>query len=567
MGMYKKWRWYDLTSILLFLALLTFVAWMAWIIFSGTAAHGKDLKAVTAQYDDGTQETIPANDLLTTALKSYFQGLQPPPTTPPPAPPPPQAKATTGTTQWQMNVNGEGWVLPPISPSSRTLYISPAGQDSNPGTQSAPLKTLAAAIALANRTFLPQNGQWILNLSGQSHTGRLDNLPSGTPQYPTIVQTVPGQQQQRALISAPPGQSPCILQGKHDLLIYNVGFVAPDRLQKSSRTDVDGVYAYNCSRIWVEGCSFSYFTNNLVTQASDNTRSTDIVVRRNVNVWNFAAPKNPVKHSEGYYVHRVDRLLHEENYYIHNGYNLTVNAPATPFNQAVYQTGENTQVINRGNVVLGAAACAIQARSGGDFTDNVAIDCPIGFSWGLVNGGGPQYPGGVSGSYLRNVVVGGGLIGKEPRSIGFQFGNIHSATIADNLCTQLRQQNPYKLGYAFSFEHGEGVFQAKQIGIHNVTFQNNVADGWTPGFYVEPKFLPVAKGEWSFGPFQIIDCDLPAAQPIPSVVIPTNRKPQTATKQAPMMTAEGMQAKLLMQQPYKWDPNLTGKAISESLRP
>jgi len=124
------------------------------------------------------------------------------------------------------------------------------------------------------------------------------------------------------------------------------------------------------------------------------------------------------------YAEFVSGLTITDNIFDHDGWNADVpGAGATIFNHDCYLHSSNTNCIVTGNTFSNAGSFGLQARAGGIVDNNLFINNPYGFAFGLVNGA-TTAAGGVSGEAIGNVVM-------EPRvdtangwGIGAMIGNL-----------------------------------------------------------------------------------------------------------------------------------------------
>jgi hypothetical protein len=349
-------------------------------------SRAKEMKFLVVGYKDGTQDSVPGSPELTAALVPFFPALKPDPTTQPQ--PPEQPVIVRGTPGFQLPLDSAGFVVAPINTNAIQVFVATGGKDTNPGTASSPVQTISMAVKKAQ-----PGRQLVVNFNGPGiYSGALDQLPSGVKGSPTIVRTNPASAS-RATISPYKSNGIAWLGGKHDLMILDLSFIAARRGPNDPQADyayqTSGLYFLDASRIWVEGNLIEYFTDNIVAQASPGKRVSDIVIRRNVNAYNFSSDQG--RHSQGLFCDKIDGLLVEDNYGLHNGWAEFAGAVDTIFNHGIYTTGECSGVTTRNNYFWGSSSHACQARSGGVLERNVADTCAIGFSYGLVNGSGKAH--------------------------------------------------------------------------------------------------------------------------------------------------------------------------------
>lgn len=577
------------------MAIILILAMAFLTIWSLRKAYGKEIREVTIDYKDGTDESLPGSPHLEEALAPFAGGLadtKPPIITPPPPPAtdkpssgtpdknPALAVTTDGTSTWKLAIDEAGWVIPPIKgdKTDERFVDAKSGSDANTGSKDRPLKTIQTAFKskVAGR-------QLVVTLApGQVWNEGLSNMPSGNfEDAPTIVRTNPENPSgQRACVTGPPDSNAAYWQSKQNLMLLDLQIRPKDR-QNSTSKSIYGIFALNCKNLWVEGCDFALFTNNISYQGTQSGWAEDLVVRRNLITWCYqpnrgVSEASLMKHSEGIYVYKTRGITIRENYFIHNGWNPDKNSHADIYNHAGYLHAINEDVIVEGNYGADNSSHFIQLRPGGSLKYNLSLNNPIAFSVGLVNGLGDQHPGGVTLDVTHNAILGSRDISGQRRGMAFQIGNVKSGTIAQNLIAYGNQAGNTEV--AFSIERGNGVAENSQVGVNNLNIERNVVYKWTTGIKIDEALKSTGKGSSALSRLRVVNNYLP-------------QKNQYSTGQAKAMQLDSMKtwtppaddpklqkyaeslnlgtndfSTLVMRQSrWHWDPRLTPKAAVEYL--
>ncbi|HEX8913104.1 MAG TPA: right-handed parallel beta-helix repeat-containing protein [Humisphaera sp.] len=184
-------------------------------------------------------------------------------------------------------------------------------------------------------------------------------------------------------------------------------------------------------------------------------------------------------HAQGLYAAGVDGLVLEGNVFDANGWDAATGRGRTMFNHDVYVHATCGPVRAAGNVFARPGSHGMQARSGGVVAGNLFLDCPIGLSFGHLNGDGPPCRGGVSGEVSGNAFVGGADIGTEKRGIPLEVGNVLRATVDRNLIAHFPRKSGYAAVNLAACRPGPGRdWDRDCVGIVDLTLSNNRVWDW-----------------------------------------------------------------------------------------
>lgn len=218
---------------------------------------------------------------------------------------------------------------------------------------------------------------------------------------------------------------PCLnLMGGHNLTINGIDFIGNGLTPVLRFAMIDGLVLRDCG---VTKGSFGVVIQVLDSQpASVRNRDVHLIANRIID-----NDKPGGDDSSGLYIDRTDGIEITGNVFDHNGWSAT--SVRTMRNHNVYIHGSCSPAAITGNVFANAASHGLQARSGGVVGGNVFLDNPIHLSYGLVNGGGPVFAGGVTGAITDNVLMGSADIAPNlERGMAIQVGNVRQLTIARN---------------------------------------------------------------------------------------------------------------------------------------
>jgi hypothetical protein len=194
-----------------------------------------------------------------------------------------------------------------------------------------------------------------------------------------------------------------------------------------------------------------------------------------------------ISHSNGIYIQDVKGVLIEENFFDHNGWNTNAKLAGlgtgpTIFNHNAYIQVSCSDLTFRGNITMRASSHGFQARPGGTVENNLVIDNPIGFSYGLVEGSADPKLGGVTGIVAGNVIRDSGDISAmNPRGIGIQVGNIKSAMIENNILAHDKSAEAYGAAMEFTRKSNPQIPDEK---IQNLTVKDNIIYDWRGGIRI-----------------------------------------------------------------------------------
>ncbi len=223
-------------------------------------------------------------------------------------------------------------------------------------------------------------------------------------------------------------------------------------------------------------------------------------------------------HSQGLYVFHTDGLLLDEVVLDANGYKVGY-SNATMFNQNGYVHAENRNVVVRFLWSSNAGAAGLQARSGGLVQYGLFVNNPNGLCYGLVNGGGKLYPGGVFGEVTNTVIQRCPTVNNVGAGNALSLSNVHGVTVSDVILQEAA-------GTAVSFERCSGTFQDTSVGIHDVSLRRLYTWKCTAGVKSDFAFsnLPYIAGgsrnSWQNVKLADSSVSFDAAGPFAKLVVP-----------------------------------------------
>jgi len=373
-----------------------------------------------------------------------------------------------------------GWTTFTASPDTRTVYVSPTGNDASSGLSPAQARrTLAAGIALLRHGYpdwllLERGGVWHEGLGQWVRSGR----SAAEPMLVSTYGTAPARPQlltglEHGIHTHAGGRSPPNIDC---LALVGLEFVADE--YTGATVQVGARMLQPGSHLLIEDCLFRGYGVNLVFQGYGG-RHSDFRLRRSVIVDAYALQSTG--HSQGLYAYAVDGLLIEDNVFDHNGWNEAVpGAGADMFNHNLYIDNGNTGVVVRGNLIANAASHGMQLRPGGVCVDNLFVRNSIALS---VGGGNSPDPGGVTADIRQNVILDGKNIDSaHPRGWALWLGNIASGRVSDNvIANNVSGTSPLALG----LDGSHAGDSAPSVGIHDLVLEDNIVHDWGGNLLVE----------------------------------------------------------------------------------
>lgn len=200
-------------------------------------------------------------------------------------------------------------------------------------------------------------------------------------------------------------------------------------LMSDAPTD-HGIRLRSTQRARIINCYVEGFTTGIAGMPDGNKRLTDVLVQACISARNWST--DPNKNAQGIFFGATDGLSIIGNLFDENGWREG-KSKGTDRNHNAYFRGDCGPATVTNNISNAPSSHGMQCRSGGNITGNLLIDCPIGLSYGLVNGEGPLHDGGVSGSVSGNLFVGSRLLADKPRGWALELANILAAIVTDNL--------------------------------------------------------------------------------------------------------------------------------------
>ncbi len=377
-----------------------------------------------------------------------------------------------------------GWTEFQESPDTLKIYVSNSdGNDANDGsTPEKAVKTLGKGKSLL------RDGQpdWMLLKRGDTWNETLGNWQkSGRSETERMLVSSYGNAAARPFIKTGKDTALSALSGN----LAHIAFVGmhlyahtrdPDSAEFASLEGSEGIrWLTTTDDLLFEDVMVQYYAGSNFTIQGNIS---NFKLRRSIIADSYnAAGKS---HSNGIYIQDVKGVLIEENLFDHNGWNTHTKLAGmgtgpTIFNHNVYVQVTCENLTFRGNITTRASSHGFQARPGGIVDDNLIVDNPIGFSYGLVEGGSDPKPGGVTGHVGGNIVRDAGDISANlPRGIGAQIGNIQSATIENNIFAHDKSVEAYGSTIELTRKQSPQIPDEK---IQNLTIRKNVLYDWRGG--------------------------------------------------------------------------------------
>jgi hypothetical protein len=278
----------------------------------------------------------------------------------------------------------------------------------------------------------------------------------------------------------------------------------PQSADFTGSPEVTGIrWLVNTQNLLIEDSVFQSYSTNIFISPELSGPITNVTIRRSIVIDSYAV----TGHSAGALLGGIDGLTLEGNLFDHNGYNNSVEgAEATIQNHNIYLVQDNKNVVVRDNIIANASSHGLQARAGGDIENNIFINNPVAMSFGLVNGS-TEAPGGVSGKIAGNAFIGSGSINGQPRGYAIELGNIRpggGTRISNNFF--LGDENTSTP--AIQLSYGKvGSLPSGQVGINDLTIDNNIVSGWASALYTNQNLVPGGTGPTALNNLTVRDND------------------------------------------------------------
>lgn len=322
----------------------------------------------------------------------------------PPVPGSPEASVTV-TVAGAPPVPSAGWTDLPLPVGAIVLHVASNGNDSNPGTQAAPFRTIQRGYSAlrdgqSDQLLLRCGDSWtesgsISITKGSSTPGQFMVIGSyGTGPRPKITFT----------------GSNTGFYG-HSQNKRGVAFVGLELVGRNLNL-TNGITLLSWKDILIEDCYIRNFSAGVVVQDAESTgqnyRVTGLKIRRNVitDAWYVNAPDDG--RAQGIYMGGCDDWLVEENTFDLCG------VPGSIFGRPVYIHETCGRGTYRGNISARARAEGFQVRPGGVVHNNLSLRCPIGMFIGN------DRPG-VSDVQYNVVLESGDISAEHRRGIGMHI--------------------------------------------------------------------------------------------------------------------------------------------------
>ena len=251
------------------------------------------------------------------------------------------------------------------------------------------------------------------------------------------------------------------------------------------------------SNISVINCDISGGTFGLVAESIKTPHG--VSRGENISIIGTAVHDNynPNGMSSGVFTSQVDNLQILNSTFTRNGWQPG-KVGATVFNHGVYVCGDCGPITLKDSAFINNAATGIEARSGGTIINNLFVDNPLQLTYGLVNGGGPTVPGGVTGTVNGNIMIGGRDISGQLRGIPISVGNTLNVTVSNNLIAQDNQHEFTAIQIQACALASDNL--SKPVGIVNLSFSGNYVWEWTKGpMWINPVLSKTAVGNDHLG--------------------------------------------------------------------
>lgn len=309
------------------------------------------------------------------------------------------------------------------------IHIATNGSDSNPGTEAAPVRSLAAGYALLR----DKQGDSLLLRGGDAWD---EPLPFWGKSNATVGTYGTGRATVRSFESIAP-----VGAVRENLTLRNLRFAD---YSGTAVSILNGWRNVTLDNLLIERCG----SGVCFAQCDPGQRASSITVRNCVVVDSYTTGTN---HPQGMIFGEVDGLTIEGCVVDHNGWLESVpGAVPTIFRHNLYIQHDCTGVMVRNNIVARAGSTGISQRCGGVCRDNLCIQNPIPIGFGHASGGP------VVGDVFRNIVIDSRDIdAANPRAYGIVVSGASGVVVTDNIVAHLRSGTANGFGFAFDFGYGD----------------------------------------------------------------------------------------------------------------
>lgn len=338
-----------------------------------------------------------------------------------------------------------GWTDLTPAPGAVVTYVSSStGNNANPGTQAAPLATIAAGYAKLrdgqpDQLLLKCGDTWNEGISWAKASGSPTNKmvfgSYGTGPRPKI----------RVNGTAVYGGE----QNKKGLLIVDLDLAPVTRGQGTNGL----CFFAPWSNVRVEGCSIQGFAVNVVVQEIDANRSSGMEFFRSA-MFNAEGGSG---HNQNLFLGSCDGTVVDGCSFDRAG-RTDISSVPDMFKQNVYMHQSCGPSVFKNNVTCRASASGVQQRSGGVMTNNLAIQNPVN----LFQGDQSAVPN----TYNYNVCIDSlDIDAANPRGFGHWLNGTAGSTAMNNICAHQ--------------DHGTANCEGFQIeGVSSGVVSGNFAYDW-----------------------------------------------------------------------------------------
>ena len=283
-----------------------------------------------------------------------------------------------------VSLGSDGYTDIGKSSDSKTIYVSSSGgNDRNSGeSASSPVRTIAKGIALVrdnrpDHLLLKRGDSWSEPVRGWGKSGRSASEPMVFGAYGSGA---------RPLIKSGGSNGFESVGDVDHLAIMGLHFWADKREPGASGFTKANTYGMrfvaSTDGLLIEDVVVDQYADNILLSGYYGAQR-NVKIRRSVitDAWSTRGK------AQGMYATDVSGLTLEENVFDHNGWNSRIGgANATALSHNAYIASDSDNIVVRGNVFSDAGSHGLQARAGGQITNNLFVQNPIHMSFGLVSG-------------------------------------------------------------------------------------------------------------------------------------------------------------------------------------
>lgn len=377
------------------------------------------------------------------------------------------------------------------SADSRLIYVSDTGNDGtavvtdiaaqtdafDPQGTVLPYLTLSAAYAQTREGF----PDWVLFKRGDSWTSQSFILTkSGRSITERALITYYGTSGDRPVFQTGTSRGLTAFSTHDNYVLHGLDFYAHTRDPNSpdyvaGTAGNSGVLMIGGgANVTIDDCIARFYIGNVIIQSFGGLTYSNLTIRRSIILDSY---RYIGSHNQGMYLEAINGILVEDNVFDHNGWNEDdILGEPTLFNHNLYmQFNSFGDIIVRNNIFTRASSHGIQARSGGEISDNLFIQNSISLLLGSNQNAGFTP---LIGQAFDNVILDGKLM--DPDDIYTTVTTAVTGLDVDSSVTIEADEVSFTNNIVANVRDTEGATLTGIRDVTNVDYTDNVVFDWNP---------------------------------------------------------------------------------------